>query len=252
MQIDWLYTELGISHPPVEELPSTSQLLGVSTITRPTSACSNISQSNTSDPFLSSSVMFSTPTPDPRGRVVTPFLLVSSDRFGPLPDSEYERIFSRFVARIEELSDESLSGSNTPTIGLEGVEPSMGLISWAENKRAGLEDVKRRRETHIQAMYDQLEALWRRLGVSEQDMDAFVEAQRGSTELTVRAYEEELDRMLELKREKMSVFVENARAEITKLWDDLMVAQEERADFAPFADGELFFDARLPLIYTSK
>ena len=44
--------------------------------------------------------------------------------------------------------------------------------------------------------------------------------------------------MMELKRERMGTFVENARAEITKLWDDLMVGQEERADFAPFADGE--------------
>ena len=87
-------------------------------------------------------------------------------------------------------------------------------------------------------MYDQLEALWKRLGVSEAEMDEFVEAHRGSTELTIQAYEAELDRMLELKRERMSTFIENARAEIIKLWDDLMVGEEERRDFAPFADGE--------------
>lgn len=150
---------------------------------------------------------------------------------------EYERIFARFVVRLEELSDEEIS-SNTPTFGLEGVEPTPGLIAWADNKRSALEDIKRRRESHIQAMYDQLEALWRRLGVGEEDMDAFVEAQRGSTEETVRAYEEELERMLELKRERMSTFVENARDEIRRLWDDLMVGEEERADFAPFADGK--------------
>ena len=87
-------------------------------------------------------------------------------------------------------------------------------------------------------MYDQLEGLWRRLGVSDAEMDAFVESHRGSTEETVLAYEEELDRMLELKREKMSTFVENARKEIIQLWDELMVGEEERADFAPFADGK--------------
>ena len=69
-------------------------------------------------------------------------------------------------------------------------------------------------------------------------MDEFVEAHRGSTELTIQAYEAELDRMLELKRERMSTFVENARAEISKLWDDLMVGEQERAEFAPFADGK--------------
>lgn len=123
------------------------------------------------------------------------------------------------------------------SIGLEGVEPTLGLIAWAESTRAELEDTKKRREAHIQAMYDQLEALWRRLGVTDNEMDAFVEAQRGSTEVTVRAYEEELERMLELKRERMGTFVENARTEITKLWDKLMIGEEERADFAPFADG---------------
>ena len=45
-------------------------------------------------------------------------------------------------------------------------------------------------------------------------MDAFVEAQRGTTDLTIKAYEEELERMLELKRERMGTFIENARAEI--------------------------------------
>lgn len=79
------------------------------------------------------------------------------------------------------------------SIGLEGVEPTLGLIAWAESTRAELEDTKKRREAHIQAMYDQLEALWRRLGVTDNEMDAFVEAQRGSTEVTVRAYEEELE-----------------------------------------------------------
>lgn len=151
-------------------------------------------------------------------------------------ESDYQLIFSRFASRLEEVSDEELE--DPIKIGLGGVEPTPGLLAWAETTRSQLEDVKRRRETHIQAMYDQLEALWRRLGVSDSAMDEFVEGHRGSTEATIRAYEEELDRMLELKRERMSTFVENAREEIRKLWDDLMVSEDERADFAPFADGE--------------
>lgn len=87
-------------------------------------------------------------------------------------------------------------------------------------------------------MYDQLEGLWRRLGVGEADMDAFVEEHRGSTEETVRQYEEELERMLELKRERMGMFVSSAREEIERLWDDLMVGEEEKQDFAPFVDGK--------------
>jgi hypothetical protein len=151
---------------------------------------------------------------------------------------EYQSIFATFVARIEEADDEGLAESQSIPVGLENVEPTLGLLSWATNLRSSLEDTKRRREAHIQAMYDQLEGLWRRLGVSEADMDAFVEAHRGSTEGTVTQYEEELDRMLELKRERMGLFVSSAREEIVRLWDDLMVGEEERADFAPFADGK--------------
>lgn len=156
------------------------------------------------------------------------------------PEYEYQQIFAKFVLRVEELDSGSTqpASQNVP-VGLDNVEPTNSLLTWAANLHASLEETKRRREAHIQAMYDQLEGLWRRLGVADADMDMFVEAHRGSTQETVQEYEEELERMLELKRERMGTFVESAREEIVKLWDDLMVGEDERADFAPFADGML-------------
>jgi Ase1/PRC1/MAP65 family protein len=44
--------------------------------------------------------------------------------------------------------------------------------------------------------------------------------------------------MLELKRESMSIFISNARAEIDQLWNELILGDEERGSFAPFVDGE--------------
>jgi len=139
---------------------------------------------------------------------------------------------------MEEVDSEDLPPNQSVPIGLDGVEPTPGLLTWAAALHSSLEDIKRRRESHIQAMYDQLECLWKRLGVAESDMDAFVENHRGSTEETIQEYEEELERMLELKQERMSTFVESAREEILRLWDDLLIGEEERADFAPFADGK--------------
>ena len=139
--------------------------------------------------------------------------------------------------RLELAEEEGLPTNQNVPVGLENVEPTRELLSWAANLQSSLEEVKRKREAHIQAMYDQLEGLWKRLGVGEADMDAFVETHRGSTEETVREYEEELERMLELKRERMGQFIESAREEIIRLWDELMIGEEERADFAPFADG---------------
>ena len=36
----------------------------------------------------------------------------------------------------------------------------------------------------------------------------------------------------------MGVFIANARAEIEKLWDELMVGEEEMSDFVYFREGE--------------
>ncbi|KAI0087221.1 microtubule associated protein-domain-containing protein [Irpex rosettiformis] len=232
VQIDYLYSELGIP-PPSPNNPSASTSYSS---TRPPSFGSMLAASSgLNDPFLCS-IRASTPTPASRGK--SPMLLTADSTPSNSSDNEYQAIFARFVVRLEELGDDEVQDPAKPTVGLEGVDPSPGLLSWAERTRIELEDLKRKRESHIQSMYDQLEALWKRLSISEAEMDEFVEANRGSTEETIGAYEEELDRMLELKRERMSTFVENARAEISSLWDDLMVSEEERADFAPFADDE--------------
>lgn len=36
----------------------------------------------------------------------------------------------------------------------------------------------------------------------------------------------------------MSIFIKNAREEIVALWDDLILGEEERAEFNAFVDGE--------------
>ncbi|KAG5645682.1 hypothetical protein DXG03_005520 [Asterophora parasitica] len=231
VQIDWLYTELGITPPALDDLPScsNSNFLGASLFS--TSQRFSTSTTTPGDPFA-----VSTPTSSSRTKPLTP-LLLQEDLISP-SETNYQRIFANFVAKVEEADDEGLPENRSVPMGLENVDPTPGLLSWAASLQTSLEDTKRRREAHIQAMYDQLEGLWRRLGVDEADMDAFVEAHRGSNEDTVREYEDELERMLELKRERMGTFVQSAREEIMKLWDDLMVGHDERADFAPFADDE--------------
>ncbi|PFH48583.1 hypothetical protein AMATHDRAFT_196339 [Amanita thiersii Skay4041] len=256
IHIDWLYTELGMEPPDPDNFSSptvSSASLSTSHGYNPASSSSStLSVSALSDPFLES-----TPTPLCRSRPRTPFLFQPDDKAPS--EQEFRRIFANFVARLEEadeatinkLQEQALNANNdlrqshtqatqslsTP-FGLEGVEPTPALLAWAADLKSSLEETKKRRETHIQAMYDQLEGLWRRMGVSEGEMDGFVETHRGSTEETVHEYEEELERMLELKREKMGSFVASAREEIVKLWDELMIGDEERGCFAPFADDE--------------
>ena len=224
MQLDWLYTELAIPPPTCDEQPSSSTFL----------APPFQHSLSSSDPFMSSVSSMSTPTPASRS---------SRSSLFPTSDStpEYHKIFALFLLRLDEADAEGKVVEPGKFLGVEGVEPTVGLISWAEHRKAELDDIKSRRETQIQSMYDQLVALWKRLGVEEEDMDEFVDNNRGSTEETVAAYETELERMMELKRDRMSVFIDNARTEIEALWNDLMVGDEERADFVPLIDGEDFY-----------
>jgi len=121
-----------------------------------------------------------------------------------------------------------------------GIEPTQGILAWADKLHLELGELKRRREVHIQVMYEQLEALWRHMGVDVDGMEGFVEANLGSTGAVIQAYEEELKRMIDLRRERMGEFIANARMEVESLWEELMVGDEQRNDFGAFVDGELF------------
>ncbi|KAG8796120.1 hypothetical protein FRC17_008028, partial [Serendipita sp. 399] len=168
-QIAWLYTELGILLPtPADPVPSTAEF----------------------------------PYPRPYQSKVAAKL----DPFSvaPAPNlirqrNEYLPIFAAYVGKLQEAMEEGRDSG-----GVEGVDPTQMLVEWFERLKADLEEEKIRREAHIQTLYDQLEVLWKRMGITDEDIDDFVELNRGSSTENVRAYELELERMLEMKREKMS------------------------------------------------
>ncbi|KZO94497.1 hypothetical protein CALVIDRAFT_538955 [Calocera viscosa TUFC12733] len=162
-----------------------------------------------------------------------------SDALSPCPmlSAAPEALFVQFIARLEEVETEGFEPGDDLT-GMEGIDPTPEVTEWAEGLKRQLEALKAERESRIQEIYDRLEGLWRRLGVGEREVDGFVEANRGSSELCVAAYEQEFQRMQELKREKMVLFVANAREEVAALWDEMMYGEEERERFAPFFDED--------------
>ncbi|KIJ49148.1 hypothetical protein M422DRAFT_161626 [Sphaerobolus stellatus SS14] len=184
-----------------------------------------VSSSSSSDPFLSSSVSSTT----------------SNDKLEVEEAAKsYQAVFTRFIVRLEEAAEEGidLEAPGNETFGVENVEPTLDLMAWSDDLKAELEGIKSRREARIQALYQELDILWHRLGVADAVIDEFIEKNRGSAEENVQAYEEEHERMLQLKRESMSTFIANARTEIERLWDDLHYGEEERGAFAPFVDDE--------------
>uniref|UniRef100_A0A0K3CIC3 BY PROTMAP: gi/472584167/gb/EMS21773.1/ microtubule associated protein [Rhodosporidium toruloides NP11] gi/647394509/emb/CDR35739.1/ RHTO0S01e06040g1_1 [Rhodosporidium toruloides] n=1 Tax=Rhodotorula toruloides TaxID=5286 RepID=A0A0K3CIC3_RHOTO len=116
----------------------------------------------------------------------------------------------------------------------EARQPKREMLPTAENvqrveaKRNWLEDEKDSRNMLIQTTYDKLYPLWTMLGVTEEEMEDFVNRHMGSTQDVVNAYQDELNRMLTLKRSNMSTFIQREREAMTALWDRLYVSYPQR------------------------
>ncbi|WWC96882.1 hypothetical protein V866_003757 [Kwoniella sp. B9012] len=122
--------------------------------------------------------------------------------------------------------------------GMENVEPEIGLIEWSDELTELWNTRKEEHEARIQELYNLVEPLWTRLDVDQATMDLFVDMNRGSGEAVIKAYEEEYERLLELRRSSLSSFIENTRKEIDALQTELMLSDDEKAEFGAYIDDD--------------
>ena len=111
-------------------------------------------------------------------------------------------------------------------------------------KRDRLIEEKRGRERKLKELKSTIEGLWDRLGVDEADRKRFLAGNRGCGLRAINEFEAELDRLHELKRQNLHLFVEDARYKLQELWDGLYLSEEEMLDFAP-AFSDVYSDALL-------
>ena len=111
-------------------------------------------------------------------------------------------------------------------------------------KRDRLVEEKRGRERRLKELKVTVEGLWVRLGVEETDRKRFLAGNRGCGLRAINEFEAELDRLNELKRQNLHLFVEDARYKLQELWDGLYFSEEEMLEFAP-AFSEVYSDALL-------
>jgi len=110
-------------------------------------------------------------------------------------------------------------------------------LSGLTGKRERLLDEKRNRERRLNESRTAVDSLWDRFGVEEADRKAFLNANRGCGLRTINEFEEELDRLNELKGQNLHLFIEDARCRLQELWDSLYFSEEEMLDFTPaFSD----------------
>ncbi|KAK8861636.1 hypothetical protein IAR55_002459 [Kwoniella newhampshirensis] len=122
--------------------------------------------------------------------------------------------------------------------GLESVEPEIGLIEWSDQITDLWNGRKEEHEARIQELFNLVEPLWSRLEVDAETTELFIEMNRGSGDATIKAYEAEYERLLEIRRSSLSSFIVNTRKEIDELQTELMMSEDERAEFGAFIDDD--------------
>ncbi|KAL8837510.1 MAG: hypothetical protein Q9170_002503 [Blastenia crenularia] len=117
-------------------------------------------------------------------------------------------------------------------------------IHGLQIKRDRLLEEKRSRERKLKELKAVVEGLWDRLGVEDVERKSFLAKNRGCGLRVINELEAELDRLNELKRQNLHLFVEDARYKLQTLWDELYYSEEEMLAFTP-AFSDVYSDALL-------
>ncbi|XP_077119671.1 protein regulator of cytokinesis 1 isoform X8 [Ranitomeya variabilis] len=145
-------------------------------------------------------------------------IIVCMEELDHLPDTSFER---DVVCEEEEafcLSKENLEALHQLLFQLE--EQIQQNKSLCEELRAKITE------------------LWERLQISEEEREAFSVHMTGSKGKTIKALQDEVDRLQELKLQNIKNVIEVIRAELSSYWDKCFYSNEQRQAFAPFYDED--------------
>jgi len=177
-------------------------------------------------------------------------------------DNEFSRVYEEYtrrIAAVKAFGDEIVNlwaELGTPQAQTESsivkyhreTPEQLGLhesdVQRLQAKRDRLIEEKRGRERKLKELKATVEGLWDRLGVEEADRKRFLAGNRGCGLRAINEFEAELDRLNELKRQNLHLFVEHARYKLQELWDGLYFSEEEMLEFAP-AFSDVYSDALL-------
>lgn len=170
-------------------------------------------------------------------------------------DDEFSRVYKEYMRRVAlvkaiseeivnlwaELGTPQAQTDSTIVKHYREAPEQLGLhatdIDNLEKRRDRLIEEKCARERKLKELKATVEALWVLLGVEESDRKHFVSGNRGCGLRVINEFEAELDRLNELKRQNLHLFIEDARYKLQDLWDGLYFSEEEMLEFTPaFSD----------------
>lgn len=177
-------------------------------------------------------------------------------------DSEFSRVYEEYtrrVALVKAVSEDVVNlwaelgtpQAQTDTSIVKNYRESpeqLGLhqddMKRLQTRRDRLFEEKTARERKLKELKSVVEGLWDRLGVEDLARKQFLSGNRGCGLRAINEFEAELDRLNELKRQNLHLFVEDARCKLQELWDGLYFSEEEMLEFTP-AFSDVYSDALL-------
>ncbi|KAL7932136.1 microtubule associated domain-containing protein [Trichoderma chlorosporum] len=200
------------------------------------------------------------PPTDPKQSIPLTFDLSSAymDRL----DAEFTRVYEEYTRRlatVETLGDEIIqlwAELGTPQAQQDtaiikhyrDAPEQLGLhqedIQHLQDKLNKLSEEKKNREKKLQQLRSTVEGLWQKLGIDEEETKDFLNQNRGCGIRQINEFEDELERLNDLKRQNLHIFIEDTRVKLQELWDALYFSEDEMLEFTP-AFSDVYSDALL-------
>lgn len=177
-------------------------------------------------------------------------------------DTEFSRVYEEYTRRVSlvkvvsedivnlwaELGTPQAQTDTSIVKNYREAPEQLGLheddICRLQTRRDRLLEEKNGRERKLKELKVTVEGLWDRLGVEAVSRKMFLSGNRGCGLRAINEFEAELDRLNELKRQNLHLFVEDARYKLQELWDALYFSEEEMLEFTP-AFSDVYSDALL-------
>ncbi|EGX51388.1 hypothetical protein AOL_s00054g458 [Orbilia oligospora ATCC 24927] len=162
---------------------------------------------------------------------------------------EFARVYEEFTRRIATVKTLSAEIVNlwadlgTPSHLLDrkivdacrenydGFDIKLDAITALRSKKQKLVDERTIRERKINDIHQQLQPLWEKFQQDDQEEDRFLQQNRGFSLSVIQNWENELERLLEVKKEHMHIFISDARTTLQEMWDVLYYTEDEMYDF---------------------
>lgn len=126
-------------------------------------------------------------------------------------------------------------------------EDSMDSIA---NRVAELREIRGRVESHKEELKNNLHRIWDILRVDPDECEAFIMSNEGLNPEKIQNYEQELEKLLVLKQERIGEFIERAREELQILWEQLYYSETQRHQFLSAYSEEL--DDKILMVYEEE